>query len=241
LDNIVVLDLRVTTFSLIPQAMMTKDSVTCTVDAIVFMKVSDPIRAVLEVDQYKLAFRNIAATTLRGVIGTYDLQAVISQRMLINEEIRQIIQRETSSWGVKVPGVEIRDVRLPSNMQRSMAAASEAERERAAKVISAEGEALAAAKLAEAANIISDSPGALQLRYLHTLVKVSAEKNSTILFPLPMEVMRGIKTFGDMMEQQVMSNKMAMQEKLKQGNLNLGDIQEEEQQQQSANSNPMLG
>ena len=203
IDEIQVVDLRIITCNLIPQKMMTKDSVTCTVDAVVFMKVSDPIRAILEVDNYRNAFRNIAATTLRGVIGKYDLQTIISERDIVNKEIRQIIENDTSSWGVKVPAVEIRDVTLPLNMQRAMAAASEAEREREAKVISALGEQQCAEKLAEAARIASSAPGTLQLRYLHTLVKISAEKNSTILFPLPMEVMRGIQMFGDVMEKKL--------------------------------------
>merc|ERR1712176_1103353 len=121
----------------------------------------------------------------------------LSQRDEINDKVRAIIEDETSSWGVVVPAVEIKDVKLPKNMQRAMAAEAEAERERAAKVVSSKGEAEAAAQLAKAADTISDSPGALQLRYLHTLVKISAEKNSTILFPLPMEIMRGMQAFSD--------------------------------------------
>ena len=242
IDVIVVVDLRIITCNLVPQKMMTKDSVTCTVDAVVFMKVcclflaiyfsdllhaifkkkvSDPIRAILEVDNYRNAFQNIAATTLRGVIGKYDLETIISERNVVNKDIRQIIEEDTSSWGVKVPSVEIRDVTLPLNMQRAMAAASEAEREREAKVISALGEAQAAEKLAEAARIASSAPGTLQLRYLHTLVKISAEKNSTILFPLPMEVMRGIQMFGDVMERQLKRDDVA-------ANAALPAIQEEE-------------
>ena len=137
IDTIHVVDLRIITLPLTPQKMMTKDSVTCTVDAVVFMKVSNPIQAILEVDSYKIAFRNVAATTLRGVIGKYDLETIISKRSVVNDEIRKIIEADTSSWGVKVPAVEIRDVTLPNNMQRAMAAASEAERERQAKIISA--------------------------------------------------------------------------------------------------------
>merc|ERR1719273_2985584 len=177
--------------------MMSKDAVTVTVDAISFMKVEDPIKAILEVDDYRYAFKNFSATPLRSVIGTYDLQSLLSDRDEINDKVRLIIEQETSSWGVAVPAVEIKDVKLPQNMQRAMAAEAEAERERRAKVVSSQGEAEAAEQLAKAADTISDSPGALQLRYLHTLVKISAEKNSTILFPLPMEVMRGMQAFSD--------------------------------------------
>jgi erythrocyte band 7 integral membrane protein len=201
MDSMVVVDLRMETFDLPPQGMMTMDAVTVDVDAISFLKVIDPIKAILEVDDYRFAFKNISATTLRSVIGTYDLQALLSERDEINEKIRTIIEDETSSWGVAVPAVEIKDVKLPSNMQRAMAAEAEAERERRAKIVSAAGEAEAAKQLAIAADTISDSPGALQLRYLHTLVKISAEKNSTILFPLPMEVMRGIQQFSNIQEE----------------------------------------
>jgi len=196
-DTIYVVDLRIETTNLPPQDMMTKDAVTVTVDAISFMKVEDPIKAILEVDDYRYAFKNFSATTLRSVIGTYDLQSLLSDRDEINDKVRQIIEQETSSWGVAVPAVEIKDVKLPQNMQRAMAAEAEAERERRAKVVSSKGEAEAAEQLARAADTISDSPGALQLRYLHTLVKISAEKNSTILFPLPMEVMRGMQAFSN--------------------------------------------
>merc|ERR1719229_1768841 len=179
---------------------MTQDAVTVVVDAVSFMKVIDPISSILEVDDYRGAFRDFAATTLRSVLGTYDLQSLLSERDEINEKVRQIIEEETSSWGVAVPAVEIKDVKLPQNMQRAMAAEAEAERERRAKVVSSQGEAEAAEQLAKAADTISDSPGALQLRYLHTLVKISAEKNSTILFPLPMEIMRGLQAFTDRQE-----------------------------------------
>merc|ERR1719145_226805 len=204
-DTIYVVDLRIETSNLPPQDMMTKDAVTVTVDAISFMKVEDPIKAILEVDDYRYAFKNFSATTLRSVIGTYDLQRLLSDRDEINDKVRDIIEAETSSWGVAVPAVEIKDVKLPQNMQRAMAAEAEAERERRAKVVSSRGEAEAAEQLAKAADTISDSPGALQLRYLHTLVKISAEKNSTILFPLPMEIMRGLQAFSD---QQVHDQKL---------------------------------
>merc|ERR1719204_36348 len=140
-DSIRVIDLRMVTCDLPPQAMMTKDAVTVTVDAISFMKVTDPIKAIREVDDYANAFNNFAATTLRSVIGTYDLQKLLSDRDEINSKAQEIIEQETSSWGVAVPAVEIKDVKLPQNMQRAMAAEAEAERERRAKVVSSKGEA----------------------------------------------------------------------------------------------------
>merc|ERR1712130_1060350 len=148
-------------------------------------------------DDYRKAFNSFAATTLRSVIGTYDMEMLLSNRDEINSKAQNVIEQETSAWGVAVPAVEIKDVRLPKNMQRAMAAEAESERERRAKVVSSMGEAEAAEQLAKAADVIADSPGALQLRYLHTLVKISAEKNSTILFPLPMEVMRGMQAFSN--------------------------------------------
>ena len=173
------------------------------------MKVQNPVRAVLEVDNYKQAFMAFASTTLRSMVGTYELEPILGERDQINETIRKIIEKETSQWGVSVPAVEIKDVKLPQNMQRAMAAEAEAERERRAKVINAQGEAQAAVKLAEAATVMAASPGALQLRYLGTLVKISAEKNSTILFPLPMEVMRGVQAFTDHMNLQSQQLKQA--------------------------------
>merc|ERR1712228_603913 len=210
-----------------PQDMMTKDAVTVTVDAISFMKVEDPIKAILEVDDYRYAFKNFSATTLRSVIGTYDLQSLLSHRDEINDKVRNIIEAETSSWGVAVPAVEIKDVRLPQNMQRAMAAEAEAERERRAKVVSSQGEAEAAEQLAKAADTISDSPGALQLRYLHTLVKISAEKNSTILFPLPMEVMRGMQAFSAaQVENQMVRRRQNVEEQSQLIEENIDDYQQ---------------
>ncbi|ETO27300.1 hypothetical protein RFI_09835 [Reticulomyxa filosa] len=202
LDDIRVMDLRIETFNLPPQEMMTKDSVTVHVDAVCFMKVVDPVLVVLEVDNYKVAFNNFAATTLRSVVGTYDLQQLLSGMNEINERIRVIIEQETSNWGVAVPAVEIKDVKLPQSLQRAMAALSffleaEAERERRAKIISARGESESAHELARAADTIAQAPGALQLRYLHTLTQIAAENNSTIVFPLPMELLGGFMNNGD--------------------------------------------
>jgi len=206
LDDIRVLDLRIETYNLPPQEMMTKDSVTVHVDAVCFMKVVNPVLVVLEVDNYKSAFNNFAATTLRSVVGTYDLQQLLSGMNEINERIRQIIEQETSNWGVAVPAVEIKDVKLPQSLQRAMAAEAEAERERRAKIISARGESESAHELARAAETIAQAPGALQLRYLHTLTQIAAENNSTIVFPLPLEMMRGIQSMTDMNRQKIISS-----------------------------------
>merc|ERR1719242_300104 len=189
-DTIRVIDLRIVTYNLPPQAMMTKDAVTVTVDAISFMKVMDPIRAVLEVDDYRQAFNGFAATTLRSVIGTYDMEMLLSNRDEINAKAQSVIEAES-------------------------------ERERRAKVVSSMGEAEAAQQLAQAADIIADSPGALQLRYLHTLVKISAEKNSTILFPLPMEIMRGMQAFSD---HQVNEQKLRRRKNVEDANAILDNI-----------------
>merc|ERR1719461_278592 len=172
--------------------MMTKDSVTVRVDGIVYTKVIDPMKAVLEVDNFRYAAKMFSATSLRAVVGSVELETMLTKRESINRRLRQIIERETKIWGVTVPAVEIKDVTLPPNMQRAMAAEAETERERRAKSISSLGEVEAAENLSRAAQIIAQSPGALQLRYLHTLKNISVEKNSTILFPLPMEIMKGL-------------------------------------------------
>lgn len=190
-DVLRIVDLRIETVNLYPQDMMTKDSVTVKVDGIVYTKVVDPKKAILEVDNFRSASKFFAATSLRAVIGHYSLEVLLGKRETINEKLRSIIERETRLWGVTVTAVEVKDVILPEKMQRAMASEAEAERERRAKVISSVGETQAAENLARAAGIIAQSPGALQLRYLHTLKNISVEKNSTILFPLPMELMKG--------------------------------------------------
>jgi len=172
--------------------MMTKDSVTVVVDALCYLKVINPIQAVLEVDDYKKAFSNFAATTLRSVVGSSMLQDLLSHREAINRRLQHIIETETSNWGVSITAVEIQNVKLPQSMQRSMAVEAEAERERRAKVITARGESESAVELAEAARTIATQPGALQLRYLNTLAEIATEQNSTVIFPLPMELMRGV-------------------------------------------------
>lgn len=190
-DSIKIVDLRIETVNLYPQDMMTKDSVTVKVDGIVYTKVVDPKKAILEVNDYRHATTYFAATSLRAVVGHYSLETLLGKRETINAKLRTIIEAETRLWGVTVTAVEVKDVILPEKMQRAMASEAEAERERRAKVISSVGETQAAENLARAAKMIATAPGALQLRYLHTLKNISVEKNSTILFPLPMELMKG--------------------------------------------------
>jgi len=191
LDVIRIVDLRIETVKLQPQDMMTKDSVTIRVDGIVYTKVVSPMQAVLEIKNYKYASKMFSATSLRAVVGSETLETMLTKRESINKKLKIIIERECKIWGVTVPAVEIKDVILPPNMQRAMAAEAETERERRAKKISSLGEVEAAENLAKAARTIAEAPGALQLRYLHTLKNISVEKNSTIIFPLPMELMKG--------------------------------------------------
>jgi len=191
LDVIRIVDQRIETVNLVPQDMMTKDSVTIQVDGIVYTKVIDPVKAILEINNFRYASKMFSATSLRAVVGSVTLETMLTERERINKKLKAIIERECRIWGVTVPAVEIKDVILPSNMQRAMAAEAETERERRAKKISSLGEVEAASNLAKAANIIAEAPGALQLRYLHTLKNISVEKNSTIIFPLPMELMKG--------------------------------------------------
>ena len=168
---------------------MTKDSVTVAVDAVVYYHVEDPLSAVCAVEDAGHSTLLLASTTLRNILGTKNLSEILADRDKIADEMLQMLDGATDSWGIKVDRVEVKDVRLPQQLQRAMAAEAEAAREARAKVIAAEGEQKASQALKEASDIISESPAALQLRYLQTLSNISAEKNSTIIFPLPMELM----------------------------------------------------
>ena len=190
IDRMKKIDTRVVTIDVPSQELMTKDNVTARVNAVVFLRVMDAERAVVEVFDFKLATYQMAQTTLRSVLGQHELDELLSERDKLNQMLRQIIDEATDPWGVKVSSVEIKDVELPDAMKRSMAAQAEAERERRAKIIHAEGEFQAAAKLLDAANLISKDPSALQLRYLQTLTEISAEKSSTVVFPIPMDLIR---------------------------------------------------
>jgi len=203
IDKMVKVDLRVVTMDIPPQDCITKDNVTVRVNAVVYFRVIDPTKAVVNIRNYAQATAQIAQTSLRSVVGQRELDALLAEREEVNHDLQHIIDDQTDPWGVKVSIVEIKDVELPEVMQRAMARQAEAERERRAKIIHAEGEAQAAEKLAIAADEISRQPVAVQLRYLQTLTEISVGKNSTIIFPLPMDL---IKPFLGLMEEQNKSN-----------------------------------
>src|SRR5215203_893165 len=184
-------DLRVITLDVPSQEAITQDNVTVKVNAVVYFKVVDPQRAIVQVLDYIRATSLIAQTTLRSVLGQSDLDQLLSERDRINLRLQQIIDEQTDIWGIKVSAVEVRDVELPQTMQRAMARQAEAEREKRAKVIHAQGEFEASQQLAAAAQVIGGEPSALQLRYLQTLTEIAAEKNSTIVFPLPLDILKG--------------------------------------------------
>jgi len=189
MDTIVVTDLRTVTFDVPPQEILSKDSVTVAVDAVVYYKIRDPMAAVCNVQDSAKSTRLLASTTLRNILGTKTLAEILSDREVIGENLLTQLDSATDPWGIEVERVEIKDVRLPQQLQRAMAAEAEAARDARAKVIAAEGEQKASRSLKEASDILSDSPAALQLRYLQTLTNISAEKNSTIIFPLPIDML----------------------------------------------------
>lgn len=191
-DQMSQVDMRVVTLDVPTQEAITRDNVTVKVNAVCYFRVMDPIAAVVQVSNYLVATQQIAQTTLRSVLGQSELDELLSQREQINRELQQIIDEQTEPWGIKVSIVEVKDLEMPISMQRAMARQAEAEREKRAKIISAEGEMLAAQELTAAARIMSGADGALQLRFLQTLNAIAAENNSTIVFPLPIELMRGI-------------------------------------------------
>jgi regulator of protease activity HflC (stomatin/prohibitin superfamily) len=190
-------DLRVITLDVPSQEAITKDNVTVKVNAVVYFKVVDPQRAIVQVLDFIRATSLIAQTTLRSVLGQSDLDQLLSERDRINLRLQQIIDEQTDIWGIKVSAVEVRDVELPQTMQRAMARQAEAEREKRAKVIHAQGEFEASQQLAAAAQVIGGQPAALQLRYLQTLTEIAAEKNSTIVFPLPVDLLAGFLDLAD--------------------------------------------
>ncbi len=181
-------DLRIVTLTVPPQEVITRDNVTIKVTAVLYFYVVDPSSAVVNVMNYIQATTQIGQTTLRNVLGQSELDELLAQRNKINRELQEIIDEHTERWGVKVTAVEIKDIELPVTMQRAMAKQAEAEREKRAKIIHAEGELQASAQLAQAANMIASEPGTLQLRYLQTLTEIAVEKNSTIIFPLPLDI-----------------------------------------------------
>src|SRR5579885_1691911 len=188
ISRIVKVDLRIVTLTVPPQEVITRDNVTIKVTAVVYFYVVNPAAAVVNVMNFIQATTQIGQTTLRNMLGQSELDELLAQRNKINRELQAIIDEHTERWGVKVTAVEIKDVELPVTMQRAMAKQAEAEREKRAKIIHAEGELQASAQLAQAANVIGSQPATLQLRYLQTLTEIAVEKNSTIIFPLPIDL-----------------------------------------------------
>ena len=195
-DKMVKVSLRTVTLDVPPQEVITKDNVSTQVNAVLFFRVLDPSAAIVEVQNYLEATRQIAMTTLRSVLGGFELDQVLGEREKINMQLQQIVDEQTDPWGIKVKNMEIKDVKLPSDMQRAIARQAEAERDRRAKVINAAGEQQAATKLGEAAAIMERNPAALQLRYLQTLNDISAENATTIVFPVPIELFNWLKEKG---------------------------------------------
>lgn len=189
IDKMVRVSLRTVTMDVPPQDVITRDNVTVKVNAVIYFRVVDPQRAIVQVEDYLYATSMMSQTTLRSVLGQSQLDDLLSKREQINADLQRIIDQQTEPWGVKVTAVEVKNVDLPQEMQRAIARQAEAERERRAKVIHAEGEFEASQRLADAAHVMSQNPVALQLRYLQTLVEIAAEKNSTTIFPIPIDTL----------------------------------------------------
>ncbi len=193
IDRMVRVSLRTVVHDVPPQDVITRDNVSVKVNAVVYYRVIDPKKAVVDVEQFHYATSQLAQTTLRAVLGQVELDDLLSQRERLNAELQQILDRHTDPWGVKVSAVEVKHVDLPAEMQRAIAKQAEAEREKRAKIIHAEGEFQASAQLAKAAEVISANPTTLQLRYLQTLTEIATEKNSTIIFPVPIDILDALK------------------------------------------------
>lgn len=189
IDRMVRVGLRTVVLDVPPQDVITHDNVSVKVNAVVYFRVVDPLKAIVEVENYNYATSQLSQTTLRSVLGQVDLDDLLSKREHLNQQLQQILDQRTDPWGVKVSAVEVKHVDLPDNMQRAMARQAEAEREKRAKIIHAAGELEASAKLSQAAGVIATEPMAITLRYLQTLAEIAAEKNSTIIFPLPIEML----------------------------------------------------
>jgi len=192
-ETIQVVDIRVITINVVSQEVMTEDNVPCSIDGVVFFKINDPEKAVLEVEEFKFAITQLSQAALRDVCGKVELDTILSKREEMGKNIKSIVEQETHQWGIEIIDVKIKDIQLPENMRRMMANQAEAERSRRAKIILATAEAQAAGKLLEAGKIIDQSPSAIKLRLYQTLSNIAAEKNSTILFPFPEEVLSRIQ------------------------------------------------
>jgi regulator of protease activity HflC (stomatin/prohibitin superfamily) len=196
-DKMVRVDLRTVTLNIPPQEVITKDNVPVRVNAVAYFRIIDPERAIVQVENYMVATSQIAQTTLRSVLGQHVLDELLSERDKINAILQEIIDEATSPWGIKVSIVEVKDVEIPSGMQRAMARQAEAERERRAKVIAAEGEFQASERLKDAANVMAENPIALQLRFLQTMLEISSERSTTMILPLPLELLRPFISKGE--------------------------------------------
>ena len=196
LDRMVRIDLRTVTLTVPPQEVITRDNVPVRVNAVAYFRVVDPTAAVVEVEKFLVATSQIAQTTLRSTLGQHSLDELLSERDKINVILQRIIDDQTAPWGVKVSNVEVKDVEIPTSMQRAMARQAEAERERRAKVIAAEGEFQASQKLADAAQVLSEHPVSVQLRYLQTMLEMSSERTSTVIFPIPIDLIAHLKGVG---------------------------------------------
>jgi regulator of protease activity HflC (stomatin/prohibitin superfamily) len=199
-DRLTKVNLQLVTFDVPSQDVITKDNVSVKVDAVVYFRVVDPNRAIIEVQDYLTATQRLSQTTLRSVCGQVDLDELLGEREKVNAHLAEILDMHTDPWGIKVALVEVKSIDLPIEMQRAIARQAEAERERRAKVINAEGEFQAAAKMADAAKVLATEPMSLQLRYLQTLREISAEKNSTTLFPIPIDLISPFIKFAEKME-----------------------------------------
>jgi regulator of protease activity HflC (stomatin/prohibitin superfamily) len=196
LDRMVRIDLRTVTLTVPPQEVITRDNVPVRVNAVAYFRVVDPTAAVVEVEKFLVATSQIAQTTLRSTLGQHSLDELLSERDKINVILQRIIDDQTAPWGVKVSNVEVKDVEIPTSMQRAMARQAEAERERRAKVIAAEGEFQASQKLADAAQVMAQHPVSVQLRYLQTMLEMSSERTSTVIFPIPIDLIAHLKGTG---------------------------------------------
>ena len=191
-DRMVKVSLRTMNFDVQPQEVITKDNVPVKVNAVVYFRIIDPCKSVVEVEDYRFATLQIAQTTMRGVVGEAELDELLSQREKLNERLQTIVDEQTDPWGIKVSVVEVKEIEIPDTMKRAMARQAEVERERRAKIINAQGEYQAAEKLSQAAEIIGKHPQAIQLRYLQTLSDIATEQNSTIIFPIPINLLEAL-------------------------------------------------
>ncbi|MGI6595181.1 MAG: slipin family protein [Elusimicrobia bacterium] len=189
-EKMVKISLRTVTFDVTPQEVMTKDNVPIKINAVVWFRVMDPAKAVVTVENYHLATMQLAQTTLRGIAGQFELDQILSERSIVNQQLQHIIDEQTDPWGIKVSIVEIKEVELPDTMKRSMARQAEVERDRRARIINAEGEYQASQKLMEAAKVLATEPIAIQLRFMQTATEIAQEKNATMIFPLPIEILK---------------------------------------------------